>query len=203
MKKKITAQAIVDEAVSWVNTPFAHQQRVKGVGVDCANFIAAVAEATAATSDTDFERNYRRRANGQQMLTELVRYMEPVEHLDERQGVTLERAKPGDVLVLHAADDHWHLAFLSRLSPYPKMVHASGRGVRHHIVNLHFKGQIHSIWRVPNLDYDTQEINKPMSSHNAGTPKTGPTVPASGDTDASEPRGKARRERAKAPARQG
>jgi|SRR6516165_2547031 len=34
--------AVVTEALSWLQTPFAHDQCVKGVGADCATFIAAV-----------------------------------------------------------------------------------------------------------------------------------------------------------------
>lgn len=34
---------IVQAAKSWVNTPYHHQARIKGVGVDCAQLIAGVA----------------------------------------------------------------------------------------------------------------------------------------------------------------
>jgi hypothetical protein len=148
-KKKVRAQALVDEALSWVGTPFAHQQHLKGVGVDCANFIREVSVATGATPDVEFERNYRRREDGTQMLAELVRYMEPVGRLEE--------ARPADVIAMHDGkhlDRPKHLAFLTRLEPYPKMVHASERGVVHHRIDAHFKGQIHSIWRRPGLRYD-------------------------------------------------
>ena len=36
---------LVQEARTWVGTPYHHQARVKGVGVDCANLIAGIAEA--------------------------------------------------------------------------------------------------------------------------------------------------------------
>lgn len=35
---------IVKIAESWLNTPYQHQARLKGVGVDCAQFIAGVAD---------------------------------------------------------------------------------------------------------------------------------------------------------------
>lgn len=38
-------QAIVDEAKTWLETPYHHQGRVKGVGVDCAQLVAGIAEA--------------------------------------------------------------------------------------------------------------------------------------------------------------
>lgn len=37
---------IAEAALSWVDTPYHHQARVKGVGVDCAQLIAGVAEET-------------------------------------------------------------------------------------------------------------------------------------------------------------
>src|ERR1044072_8548082 len=145
----VKAQDIITEALSWVGTPFAHQQAIKGVGADCAGFIRAVSVATGATPDVEFETNYRRREDGTQMLAELVKYMEPVE--------SFEKARVGDVIALHDGRDKSttrHLAFVSQLSPYPKMVHASERGVVNHIINGHFKSLIHSVWRVLGLVYD-------------------------------------------------
>lgn len=156
MKRLVTAEEVVAEALSWVGTPFGHQQPHKGVTVDCANFIAGVAAATGATADTEFERNYRRREDGTQMVMELVRYMEPVRHLDDTGASTLDYARPADVLALHDGVDYSkprHLAFLTQLVRYPKMCHASKIGVVHHRIDAHFRKLIHSIWRVPNLVY--------------------------------------------------
>lgn len=156
MSTEVRAQEIVAEALSWERTPFGHQQPHKGVSVDCANFIREVSLTTRATPDVEFERNYRRREDGTQMLLELVRYMEPVRHLDDAGQITLAHALPADVLALHDGDDFGkprHLAFLTQLVRYPKMCHASERGVVHHRVDAHFRGLIHSIWRRPGLVY--------------------------------------------------
>lgn len=37
---------IVQEALSWQGTPYAHAGRIKGAGVDCGQFLLAVFEAT-------------------------------------------------------------------------------------------------------------------------------------------------------------
>lgn len=37
--------AVVAEALTWINTPYHHHARVKGVGVDCAQLLCAVYEA--------------------------------------------------------------------------------------------------------------------------------------------------------------
>lgn len=39
-----TRANIIIEAFTWVGTPYHHQARVKGVGVDCAQLVAGVAE---------------------------------------------------------------------------------------------------------------------------------------------------------------
>ncbi len=45
--------AVVAEALSWLATPYAHRQRLKGVGVDCAQFPLAVYAACAVIPPTD------------------------------------------------------------------------------------------------------------------------------------------------------
>lgn len=145
----VSAQAVVDEALSWVGTPFAHQQMLKGVAVDCANYLAGVAGNTGAVPDVDFERRYRRHEDGRVMLAELMKYMV---HVDEGEPL-----KPADVVAFHDGrkrDEPRHLAFVTRLEPYVKVAHASERGVRHHRLDAHFKSMIHSVWRIPGLSYD-------------------------------------------------
>lgn len=38
------ADAIIAEALTWVDTPYHHLARVKGVGVDCAQLVAGIVE---------------------------------------------------------------------------------------------------------------------------------------------------------------
>jgi cell wall-associated NlpC family hydrolase len=40
-----TPDAVIDEALTWLRTPYHHEARVKGAGVDCGQFPAAVFEA--------------------------------------------------------------------------------------------------------------------------------------------------------------
>ena len=42
-------QTIIQEALTWQGTPFANRARVKGVGTDCAGFLAGVAENARVT----------------------------------------------------------------------------------------------------------------------------------------------------------
>lgn len=48
MSMQLSRKQIVDEAMTWLGTPFAHRAAVKGVGVDCAYLCGAVAVALGA-----------------------------------------------------------------------------------------------------------------------------------------------------------
>lgn len=144
-------QRIVEEARSWIGTPFRHQQHLRGPqgGVDCVNFIAEVATAAGATGDVEFEKNYRLREDGTTMRRLLAEYLDFVDSFDD--------ARPGDVLAFHDGkerDAPRHVAILSQLEPYPKAVHASqeGGGVREHRIDLAFRKMLHSVWRVRGID---------------------------------------------------
>ena len=52
MSQAIRAR-IVSEALSWLGTPYAHRQRVKGVGVDCAQLPLAVYSAAGLIGEAD------------------------------------------------------------------------------------------------------------------------------------------------------
>ena len=45
--------AVVAESLTWLRTPYAHRQRLKGVGVDCAQFPLAVYTACGLIPPTD------------------------------------------------------------------------------------------------------------------------------------------------------
>lgn len=47
--------SVVDEARSWLRTPYHHAARVKGAGVDCALLLAAVYEAAGVIPPVVFE----------------------------------------------------------------------------------------------------------------------------------------------------
>ena len=51
-------QQITKEARSWIGTPYQHQSRVKGVGVDCAMFIAEVGNNLGLLDPSKIVPNY-------------------------------------------------------------------------------------------------------------------------------------------------
>lgn len=136
-------QRIVEIARSWEGTRFVHQGHLKGLGVDCAGFIAEVARESGGVADTNFEQNYRRKENGEQMLELLNEYMDGIEGEPE----------PGDVLALcdedlRKRDRPRHLMILTQKLPYWKAIHASEKGVREHRLDGRFRQRIHSVWRL-------------------------------------------------------
>lgn len=143
-----TADDVIIEARTWAGTPFGHQQPLKGVAVDCTNFIARVAENSGAIPGAGFESNYREQEDGVTMLRLLRDYLD---------FVPTDEARPADVLALcDEARRHpgipRHLILLTSSDPYWTGIHASEHGVREHRLDLSFKARIHSVWRVRGLE---------------------------------------------------
>lgn len=138
------SQRLVEEARSWKGTRFQHQGQLKGVGVDCANFVALVAR-DAGIEGVDIPRNYRPREDGTVMLALLREHMEMIEQKD---------MQPGDVLALcdealKHPDVPRHLVFVSDVTPTTVwIVHSSEHGVREHRTNAHWLRRVHSVWRL-------------------------------------------------------
>lgn len=55
MPTSISRKQIVEEALTWLNTPYHHQAACKNVGVDCAYLVGAVAEAVGAIAKFQVE----------------------------------------------------------------------------------------------------------------------------------------------------
>lgn len=136
------AQRIVDAARSWKGTRFQHQGNIKGLGVDCVNFISEVAREVGVT-DLEIPKNYRPHEDGTIMLRLLHEHMELVDEMQQ-----------GDVLALcdealREPDIPRHLAFVTEIRPQTTMIiHASQYGVREHRTNAQWLKRVHSIWRI-------------------------------------------------------
>jgi NlpC/P60 family putative phage cell wall peptidase len=109
-------QQIIERALAWVGTPYHHQARVKGVGVDCAHFVAGVAlECDLIPSDSILPLDYSPEwnlHNKQEML---------VDYLIEFGCTETFDAKPGDILCFHIGHAIGHLGILL---PGQRYVHA-------------------------------------------------------------------------------
>lgn len=98
--------SVVDIARTYVGTPFHHQGRLPGVGLDCAGTI--VCALTACGIEIQDVKGYSRVPSGT-LLTEAVE-----QHCDK---VALHEMLPGDVLLFRIRTDPQHLALVSAIAP--------------------------------------------------------------------------------------
>ena len=102
VKTSNAVRVFIDAARAELGTPWKHQGRIAGSGLDCVGLILhAAKEANAIDRDFDFT-NYRREPVPEEMLRWLEVYC--------REMDTME---PGDVLWLRVANQPTHLAIVS------------------------------------------------------------------------------------------
>lgn len=98
-----TRPDIVTAARQWLDTPFHHQARLKGVGVDCIGLVIGVARELALIAP-DFDiAAYPRVPDGKTLLP-LAR-----EHMTEIERAVMQ---PGDVVVVSFDKDPQHFGIL-------------------------------------------------------------------------------------------
>jgi len=97
---KPSVNAVLEEAMTWIGTPWHHGARVKGVGVDCLQFLVAVYTKAGLISNVDpgkYPRDWHLHKNEARFINGLLRFTTPV------GGET----QPGDVVMFsygrHAA----------------------------------------------------------------------------------------------------
>ena len=120
----ITRDQIIEEARSWLGTPFRHQGRVKGVGCDCAGLVVGVASALGLADFTEVA--YGRNPRPQKMGAVLDEYL---------TKKPLYEALPGDVIWMAFGKDPMHLAIKTDYG----MIHSTseiGKVVEHGIDDL-------------------------------------------------------------------
>jgi cell wall-associated NlpC family hydrolase len=82
---------VVTCARTWIDTPYQHQARLRGVGVDCAGLVIAVARELGIV-EPDFDvQGYARQPDGVSLLAWCDQSMTPVSQGD---------MQPGDVVVV-------------------------------------------------------------------------------------------------------
>ena len=93
----ITGEQVVAQARAWLGTPYHHQARLRGVGVDCIGLLIGVCRELGTVAP-DFDVNgYPREADGITLMHEAILRMEQIERADMRYGdavVTAFRGVP-------------------------------------------------------------------------------------------------------------
>lgn len=138
---------LVECARAWIGTPYAHQQRLRGVAVDCVGLVIGAgleARVLATWSEEAWSehRAYGRWPNPRHMSRAIARFLRPS-----------EGAEPGNVAFMGWRGDlPMHLAIIGR-APDGRltMIHAhsnSGRVVEHGF-DAEWPGRVVSWWSYP------------------------------------------------------
>lgn len=106
---------VIREAMTWLGTPWHHRGRVKGVGVDCAQFLALVYEAAGAIApvpEQHYPVDWHLSREEPRFLAEVRRHAVPVPEAS---------ALPGDVAMFNFGR---HAAHGAIVLAWPRIVHA-------------------------------------------------------------------------------
>lgn len=144
---RIDRQAIVDETLRWVGTPYQHVQGLKGPhgGVDCVYLLYGVAQAVGALPQTAARPVYSAQAHLHQTQEHYRTALEAV----GCQPVAWSDRQPGDILLVRFGQVASHAAIL--VGP-DEIVHAHAR---HGVVRQRIPGswwaRLVAIYRFPGV----------------------------------------------------
>lgn len=128
----ITAAAIITEARSWVGTPFRHQSRIKGLGVDCVGLLVGIGEALGV--EVHDQTGYGRQPYGGQLQATLAGM------------VRVTEAQPGDVLLITFDLDPQHTAVLTDRDTIIHAYERVGKCVEHRFASA-WRARVRNIYR--------------------------------------------------------
>lgn len=107
-------QAVVDEARTWLRTPYAHRQKAKGAGVDCALFPVAVYSACGLMPPNQDFGNYSTQWH---VHHDEERYLEIV----LRYSREVEAPQPGDFALWKICRTFSHGGIVTA---WPRVIHS-------------------------------------------------------------------------------
>jgi cell wall-associated NlpC family hydrolase len=155
MDQPALRRAVVDEARSWAATPYVHQGRLKGVGVDCGGLVIEVGRAVGvmAWSPNAWApfAGYGRAPVPTNMRRAIAAFLNPIGRAD---------VGPGDVAwIAWRAGLPMHLAIVTDVGPEGglRIIHAlsdRGQGIDHvveHGLEAEWIDRVHGWWRYPGL----------------------------------------------------
>lgn len=109
---QVTGADIVAEARRWIGTPWRHQARLRGVGVDCGGLVVGVGQALGLPVQ-DHPPGYARLPDGVSLRACV-----------EMQCARIGALAPGAILLMRWEADPQHLAIVSALREGFGMIHA-------------------------------------------------------------------------------
>lgn len=113
-----TRADIVAAARDWIGTPFHHQGRLKGVGVDCAGLAICVARDLNLIPEDWNPTGYDRAPDGETLMAYCMEQMTPISQSE---------MQPGDVVVVRFDNYPQHIGILGDYRHGGlSIIHASG-----------------------------------------------------------------------------
>lgn len=106
--------AVVAEAESWIGTPFHHQGRIKGAGVDCLMLLAEVFERAGVAGHIDppfYVPDWHLHRDAERYMEGLLDYARPIGGLP----------RPGDIALFKFGRTFSHGAIVA---DWPRLIHA-------------------------------------------------------------------------------
>ncbi len=113
MTEQEQRQKVIDIALTWEKTRYHHAARVKGVGVDCVNFVAAVYEEAGLVPHMVFPYyppDFMNHRSEEKILNVILQYAVPV-----------ETPGPGDIALFKFGRSGSHVAIVIE---WPLIIHA-------------------------------------------------------------------------------
>lgn len=138
---------IVDEALSWVGTPYHHQAAVKSVGCDCVGLLRGVYSRITGTPVQNPE-NYSAAWHIHNTEEKLYTYLRDYFKLNEKP---FSQRQPGDIVVFAMGKGPG--AHTAIVLPNDRIVHAlrESKGVVNHKLDEKWQKRLHSCFEFPGV----------------------------------------------------
>lgn len=137
-----TREAIVAAARAMLGTPFHHQGRVPGVGVDCAGLVVCALQQSGL--DVSDRAGYGR-IPAQGLFSQTV--------AEQCDAIDLADVQPGDLLSFAFRSDPQHIAIVVSIDPI-MMIHAvqTNKRVVENGLDATWRERLRGAWRVRGID---------------------------------------------------
>ena len=146
MDNLVTGKDIIKIAKTYLGTPWKHQGRVKGRGIDCAGYIVEVMKELGLDTSFDLE-GYERIPDGQK-LAEIAN--------NNGKNILLKDIQDGDVILFNVLGNPQHLAFYYKENDIDYMLHAYGDKSVNKVVAMRldtkWKNRICGVYRLNGIE---------------------------------------------------
>lgn len=144
---RVTAAQLIEDARTWLGTPYRHQGSIKGLGCDCVGFLAEVAVETGLITPqlrAEFPTDYSQQPAGGELRRLTSRHL---------SLVPFNARCPGDIVLMRFAEEPQHLGMLTAVDP-DYVIHCAQHGVVEHRIDSVWRARIVRVYRFPLLSAD-------------------------------------------------